>query len=209
METEPFTIPSGVETISVTRSILGRTLDRFFSDASVRFEVEDVSTGEVLASFGNRQLNGQDTTLNVRDSTTLSVRGLPRASLKVRTLVEGLDLTDPGVKVSLLNVLSPKNVEQVLEKGSSSQPTAYSLSQNYPNPFNPSTNVEFELAASSYVSLKVFDVLGREVVTLVEGDRSAGSHTVTLNASDLSSGIYFYRLEAADFTETKRLVLLK
>ena len=147
--------------------------------------------------------------MNVRDSTTLSVRGLPRASLKVRTLVEGLDLTDPGVKVSLLNVLSPKNVEQVLEKGSSSQPTAYSLSQNYPNPFNPSTNIEFELAASSYVSLKVFDVLGREVVTLVEGDRSAGSHTVTLNASDLSSGIYFYRLEAADFTETKRLVLLK
>ena len=73
-------------------------------------------------------------------------------------------------------------------------PTAYSLNQNYPNPFNPSTTIEFALPNGRYVSLKVFNVLGKEVATLVSSELSAGRHKARLDASDLPSGTYFYRL---------------
>jgi hypothetical protein len=83
------------------------------------------------------------------------------------------------------------------------------LEQNYPNPFNPSTSISFTLPSKSFVSLKVFDLLGREVATLVNEQKPAGTYTQKWNAANVSSGIYFYRLQADKFTETKKLVLLK
>jgi len=88
-------------------------------------------------------------------------------------------------------------------------PTRFLLSQNYPNPFNPSTVINYQLPKLSNVSLKVFDVLGREVVTLVNKEQPAGNYKVTFNAFRLSSGIYFYTLRTGDFIKTKKLVLLK
>ncbi|GEM_PF-4299495 len=88
-------------------------------------------------------------------------------------------------------------------------PTTYSLSQNYPNPFNPSTTIGFSLPAGSYVTLIVYDVLGREVSTLVDGMQNAGFKTVQWDASGLPSGIYLYRIQAGTFSETKRLLLTK
>ena len=85
----------------------------------------------------------------------------------------------------------------------------YMLAQNYPNPFNPSTNITFILPKKSFVSLKIYDLLGREVATLISNDLLAGSYTRTWNAEQLSSGVYFYRLQAGTFTETKKLILLK
>jgi hypothetical protein len=88
-------------------------------------------------------------------------------------------------------------------------PTAYVLNQNYPNPFNPSTTIEFELPKASQVSLKIYDITGREVATLVEGNRAAGSYSVPFSASDLSSGVYFYKLQAGDFFAVRKLVIVK
>ena len=88
-------------------------------------------------------------------------------------------------------------------------PQKYSLSQNYPNPFNPSTQISYQVPSSSRVSLKVFDVLGREVATLVNEVKPAGTYTATFNANSIPSGVYFYRLQSGSFTETKRLVLIK
>jgi hypothetical protein len=88
-------------------------------------------------------------------------------------------------------------------------PTNYWLSQNYPNPFNPTTMISYQLPFNSHVSLKVYDVLGREVGTLVSERQSAGSHYVRFNAAGLPSGVYFYRLQAGTFTETKKLMILK
>lgn len=88
-------------------------------------------------------------------------------------------------------------------------PEKYSLSQNYPNPFNPATKIKFEVAKNSLVSIKVFDLLGREVRTLVNGNLNAGSYEVTFNASELSSGVYFYKMTSGDFTGIKKLMLLK
>jgi len=88
-------------------------------------------------------------------------------------------------------------------------PNVFTMSQNFPNPFNPSTTISFSLPSESFVSMKVFDILGREVSTLVSEKMPAGSYTKQWNASNLGSGIYFYRLQAGSFTETKKLVLLK
>jgi hypothetical protein len=88
-------------------------------------------------------------------------------------------------------------------------PKDFSLSQNYPNPFNPVTMIKFALPKASFVTLKVYDMLGREVVELVNGQKSAGQYIVDFDASSLTSGIYFYRLESNGFVDVKRMVVLK
>lgn len=87
--------------------------------------------------------------------------------------------------------------------------TGISLHPNYPNPFNPSTEITFDLPHSMQASLKVYDVLGREVAVLMDGVIGAGAHTVTFDASELSSGVYFYRLDADEFFETRKMVVMK
>ena len=89
------------------------------------------------------------------------------------------------------------------------RPSTYSLFQNYPNPFNPTTTISFSTPERGRLSLKVFDILGREVATLANGQMEAGVHQVSFDASKLSSGVYFYRLTAGSFVSTKKLVLLK
>jgi hypothetical protein len=90
-----------------------------------------------------------------------------------------------------------------------SQPADYFLSQNYPNPFNPSTTISYALADDIDVTLKVFDVLGNEVATLINENQPAGTYDVTFDAANLSSGVYYYTLEAGEFTSTKKLMLMK
>jgi hypothetical protein len=89
------------------------------------------------------------------------------------------------------------------------QPTEYFLNQNYPNPFNPSTTINYQIPKTSFVTLKVYDVLGNEIETLVSSKKSAGNYEITFNSSNLPSGIYFYRIKAAEFTDLKKMVLLK
>ncbi|MFQ3598821.1 MAG: T9SS type A sorting domain-containing protein, partial [Chloroherpetonaceae bacterium] len=86
---------------------------------------------------------------------------------------------------------------------------AFELAQNYPNPFNPTTTIRYQIPTAETVSLKVYDVLGKEVATLVNGRQEAGSYNVPFNAAGLSSGVYFYRLQAGGFVETKKMLLVK
>ncbi len=89
------------------------------------------------------------------------------------------------------------------------QPLGFSLGQNYPNPFNPSTTITFSLPARSFVHLKIFDVLGKEVATIVSEELTGGNYSRQWNATGVPSGVYFYRLQAGSYTETKRLLLLR
>jgi hypothetical protein len=93
----------------------------------------------------------------------------------------------------------------------SDDPHAYSyeLQQNYPNPFNPSTRIAFSVQGSWFTSLKVFDVLGREVATLVNENLNAGNHEATFDGKNLASGVYFYKLQAGGFSSTKKMLLAK
>jgi hypothetical protein len=88
-------------------------------------------------------------------------------------------------------------------------PRVFSLSQNYPNPFNPSTVISWQLAVGNFVTLKVYDILGRMVKTLVNEQEAGGTHSITFNTAGLPSGIYYYRIEAGSFTQTRKMVLLK
>ena len=88
-------------------------------------------------------------------------------------------------------------------------PELFSLYQNYPNPFNPATRIRYEIPKASFVSLKIYDLLGREVATLVNEEKQAGSYEVEFDGSNLSSGIYFYRMQAGSYINTKKFVLLK
>jgi len=88
-------------------------------------------------------------------------------------------------------------------------PLDYSLSQNYPNPFNPSTTISYSIPNDSYVTLKVYDVLGNEVASLVDEQKQNGTFDIHFSASTLSSGVYYYKLKAGEFTSTKKLVLMK
>jgi hypothetical protein len=95
------------------------------------------------------------------------------------------------------------------ENNVSSIPETFSLSQNYPNPFNPTTNLEFGISNLGFVSLKVYDILGKEVKTLVNETKPAGIYKIEFDGSSLSSGVYYYRLVSGSFTDVKRMVLLK
>lgn len=85
----------------------------------------------------------------------------------------------------------------------------YSLSNNYPNPFNPSTTIRYSISTTSQVTIKVFDILGNEIKTIVDGEMSLGKYEVLFDASGLSSGIYFYQIKAGDFNQTRKMILLK
>ena len=108
-------------------------------------------------------------------------------------------IADAGALVSIRLTMS-KEVEL---------PTEFSLEQNYPNPFNPSTVIRYGLPTAQYVSLKVYDVLGQEAATLIEGMQEAGFKSVGWNAGALTSGLYYYRLHAGDFLQTRKLLLIK
>jgi Ni,Fe-hydrogenase III small subunit len=118
---------------------------------------------------------------------------VPSASAGVNVVNCGIDIAYPtGVSSNNNNI-----------------PGEYKLGQNYPNPFNPSTTISFSLPKAGDVKLVVFDMLGREVATLVNGFTGAGNHTVDFDASNFSSGVYLYRIQAGDFKDVKKMMLVK
>jgi len=88
-------------------------------------------------------------------------------------------------------------------------PSEFALLQNYPNPFNPTTKISWQSPVNSRQTLKVFDILGNEVATLVDEEMEAGYHSVDFNGSNLSSGVYFYRVQSGSFIDTKKMILLR
>ena len=107
-----------------------------------------------------------------------------------------------GIYKSVNKVVTTLNEENTV-------PSKFELMQNYPNPFNPSTSIEYSVPSNEYVLLKVYDLLGNEVNTLVNERQSAGNYEVNFDASNLASGIYFYRIQSGSFIQTKKLMLLK
>jgi hypothetical protein len=96
-----------------------------------------------------------------------------------------------------------------VESNNSEIPSSFELEQNYPNPFNPSTTISYSAPELSFGTLKVYDVLGNEIATLVNEEIPVGSYDVGFNAINLPSGVYFYKIQAGDFVETKKMILMK
>ncbi|HMD13669.1 MAG TPA: T9SS type A sorting domain-containing protein, partial [Bacteroidota bacterium] len=107
-------------------------------------------------------------------------------------------ITNVNVKAVVLTLNDGANV-----------PKAFSLGQNYPNPFNPSTVIHFELPKESRVQLTLYNLLGQNVLNILDETRPAGVYDVQVDAGNLSSGVYFYRLTSGDFEQTKKMLLMK
>ena len=105
--------------------------------------------------------------------------------------------------------LSISSVVTAVVSAPALQPTQFSLGQNYPNPFNPSTTIRYTLPVSGRVAMRVYNILGQAVATLVDGTQNAGTYEVSFNASALSSGVYFYRIESGSFAAVRKMMLLK
>jgi hypothetical protein len=138
----------------------------------------------------------------------------------VDTLVTGLSLStgldiseNGGLFVSTFTdgrVLKfDANITDIEFNSSGTIPGTFTLKQNYPNPFNPSTNIEFQTTASGLIILKVYDILGSEVATLINEERPMGTYQVKFNAEEFSSGIYFYTLKTGEHIQTRKMVLMK
>lgn len=116
--------------------------------------------------------------------------------------------TDPGMgSYAFIDQLSFGQATDVEE--TNQNPNEFRLAQNYPNPFNPSTSIQYRVSSISQVILKVYDILGNEVATLVDEYKPAGSYEIDFNASKLTSGVYFYKLQAGGFVVTKKMILLR
>lgn len=141
----------------------------------------------------------------------LDITSLARGTnqLKIRfSLVSNVQTHADGIYIDNVRVICYNPVTTSIT-GNPEIPLKYNLSQNYPNPFNPSTSIKFELPKSGFVSLKIFDLLGREVARLVNEVKQAGSYDLEFNASNFASGIYYYKLESNDFSDTKKMILIK
>jgi hypothetical protein len=171
-------------------------------------------------------------TVNLEDSVEVEylrgfiINGIPNGtdSFYVQLFVDTLDGGDgndygmSGVYVpgDQENGDNPVNFKKVIhfEKNNPVKPTniipkEYSLSQNYPNPFNPVTNIKYQLPKDGFVTLKIYDITGREIAKLVNEQKPAGNYTVAFNGSNFASGVYFYRIQAGDFVQVKKMVLIK
>lgn len=136
--------------------------------------------------------------------TTASIQNLTHFDIVYSGgLVYGYGISQGGYLIKLVE--NPLG----LDPNNTSVPVNYSLEQNFPNPFNPSTIIKYSLPKASYVTLKVYDMLGNEVMKVVDGQKSAGNYVEQIDASSLASGIYFYTLRAGDYAETKKMSFIK
>lgn len=136
------------------------------------------------------------------------VKSIAATDTKVAYTISGEKIvhitTDNGISWNTLDPINLTNVED--EIGS---PNNFTLNQNYPNPFNPSTTITFSIPSKQFVTLKVFDILGIEIASLINEELTAGSYNKNWNPSNISSGVYFYQLKAGNFSQTKKMILTK
>ncbi len=221
LETQPFQIGANSKVVFTERS--------GFSDSAsavqvlgvngfVGYKVEmiDNATNKVIGTVRNVTMTASSLEPFKLVAYNLNTNGIHNRTVKVRISAStNLD----SANVALAKSYAPENlatgaITQSLSLQSVDVITTYALAQNYPNPFNPSTMINYQLPIDGHVTLKVYDVLGREVKTLVDESKSAGSYEVKFEASSLASGIYFYRVsitgnDGKNFVSTKKMLLMK
>ncbi len=162
----------------------------------------NMSTGALEESFGDGGWSIRDVNVDAAGNVLI-----------ISSSYERFRIFSPNGPNSYTTV-SPSKIDVTngvvgVEENSSEIPNEYALEQNYPNPFNPTTLINFSLPESGLVTLKVFNILGQEVVELVNDIKAAGSYNVSLDASDLTTGLYIYTIQAGNFTATKKMMLVK
>jgi hypothetical protein len=178
----------------------------------INFKVEliDDMAGEILGGFDN--ITYEKTNMFQSNSLSYKVNtsGIGKRTVRLQLLVED----NLKAEYSLTHiyadgsVLSKSQVNEISYKGSVAI-ESYDLAQNFPNPFNPSTVINYQIPENGMVTLKVYDILGKEVKTLVNEQKTTGRYDVIFDASDLASGVYIYKLQVNDFASSKKMLMIK
>jgi hypothetical protein len=151
---------------------------------------------------GNETRLNKDVEFTIPNGTILGLKPVVRFTSKGNNNPDIQFTSIDNMISSRSSQLQPKNIDTGL-------PTNFSLSQNYPNPFNPTTIISYSIPKSAVVTLKVYDVLGKEIAILINGNQNVGTYNVSFDASHFSSGVYFYQLMSGNYTSIKKMIILK
>lgn len=218
LETEPFTVQDGTP---LSYAIDYRTRDSssavsaLNSAKNVSFTVElvDAGTQKVIGALNNCVYSSSQVVRHKSTRYDVDTKGIGNRTVKMRIRVN----TNADAQFAIVNrvgrntALGKKGVSdnQTINFTGSPAVTDYALDQNFPNPFNPTTTISYQLPKASHVTIKVYDMIGREVATLVNEDKEQGRYTALFDASHLSSGIYIYSIKSGDYTAVKKMSLIK
>jgi len=192
------------DSLSALQAITGERFINF------KVQLVDDNIGELIGEFDNVSYTANNLYLYNNISYQVSTQGIGNRTVRLKLVVDNnfeADYSLSGI-YSDESVLNKTSVKQISYTGGEVI-KSYELSQNYPNPFNPSTTIKFQIPTSGDVSLKIYDILGNEITTLVEEFMETGKYEVNFNASSLASGVYIYRPNVNDFVNVKKMVLLK
>jgi Secretion system C-terminal sorting domain len=214
-ESEPFAVSStsnltyGVQ-YGITDSLLCSTVLNTNENISFKVELIDAVTNQVLGVYDEVTYTDQNVFQYNNIGYRVNLSGIGERAVKFRLVTS----TNAEFGYGLANRIAD---ESTLAKGSYQSinyqgnlaVTDYALEQNYPNPFNPVTTIKFQMPNDGFVTLKVYDILGNEVTTLINEEKTKGRYELNFNASSLASGVYIYKIQAGSFISSKKMLLLK
>ncbi len=204
-----------IELLGVADNVLGMTFSEFGRRISENGSGgSDHGTSSPVIVFGTKVvggLYGSDPNFNNVDSVGDFIYNIDFRQVYATILGSWFNAPPEEVEAVLFSQFNQLPIIQSTETtvSDSSMPRMFGLKQNYPNPFNPTTRISYDIPRDSFVSIRVYNTTGEQVRELVNGARTAGTHSVNFDAGGLSSGVYFYSMEASGFKETKRMILLR
>ena len=200
-----YTVQYGITDSLIAYNLLGE-------NDYINFKVEliDDVTDEILGQFDDVVFNRTNLELYDNISYRVNTQGIGNRTVRLKLVTDNNFNPEYSISQMLSDeyVLGKQVINEINYKGSLKVET-YDLSQNYPNPFNPSTTIKYQIPNAGNVTLKVYDILGREVTTLVDEFKNEGRYEVNFNAGKLASGVYIYTIKSNDFTASKKLMLVK
>ncbi|MCH7827164.1 MAG: ASPIC/UnbV domain-containing protein, partial [Bacteroidetes bacterium] len=186
----------------ITLKLVGVQTNKSAIGAKVKLEAGNlIQLKEVRSGSSFASMHCLDLGFGLKDNANIDKITITWPSGNIQELT--------NVHVNQILTITEQNTVTGIDNITSSIPEDFQLRQNFPNPFNPSTQIQFSIKENSFVTLKVFDVLGKKITTLVNKELNSGVYNFKFNADNLTSGIYFYKLTAGKFTETKKMILLR
>jgi type IX secretion system substrate protein len=216
LETEPFLLTNNSEfTFSFNHdaSVLTPAALSTTNNVKIKVMLVDAQTDETIGVLHENIIDGTQQILSGVNNFLVNTSGIGEREVKLKIKIKDKlktksDYTITTRVISEGGELEKENYEEISYTGESPV-TEYTLAQNYPNPFNPTTSISYQIPNDGNVSLKIYDLLGAEVMTLVNKTQTQGRYEVNFDASALSSGVYIYRIQANKFVESRKMMLLK
>jgi hypothetical protein len=195
--------PNGQTNIEAVWKLLPNGKWGLFSNVQITngdLIVED-TTDDLTGNFLSKRIGNKFIFVNSPDTTT-PIAGEQFLILTADHSEKLIGIVNNGIGISV-------SAATGIKKETNNVPLVFALKQNYPNPFNPSTTISYQIPNSGFVNLKIYDITGKEVITLVKEQKSAGSYSVRFNANNLPSGIYLCKIESGNNIQTKKMMLMK